>query len=328
MKKFFFSILAVGAIVACTKSEVTYDDASELSFAPVASNVTKVNGAIDGTVYPTAEDFRVWAYWKDVPESSDHADFTGASKYIDAKRFTYKEYTDLKLWKGKSQTYYWPKTGSLVFACLSPADAAIEIDENTHDVVTDKFEFTYVNPYDTKKTRDIMWSDCTISYTEQTEGVPVKFNHALSWITFKVQGKPGDAVLNGGFKINSITINKVNTKARFVSSNKSWNYQQEPKDYVVFEGSKNLTATPEVIETNPQGTLVIPQTQDAGYIATLVYTNNLGDTPIVETIDLQLGAGWQLGIHYIYTITFSSNEILIAPTIEGWDEEVKPGFEF
>ena len=51
MKKFLFSILAVGAIVACTKSEVKYEGDTEIAFAPVASTATKA--AIEGTYYPT-----------------------------------------------------------------------------------------------------------------------------------------------------------------------------------------------------------------------------------------------------------------------------------
>ena len=326
MKKFFFSILAVGAIVACTKSEVKYDDASEIAFAPVASTATKVNGAIDGTVYPTSEEFRVWAYWQELDEQTDHSSFTDAKTYINGKRFSYKDGTAGLIWAGSSKSYYWPKTGSLVFACLSPADADITIDESTHDVVADKFEFSYTNPHETDKTRDIMWSDCTLSYDEQKDGVPVKFNHALSWITFKVQGKDGDAVLNGGFVIKSLKINQVKTKANFVSSDRSWTSHQLPEDYLVYEGNRTLTATTTEIENYEQGTLVIPQTQNEGYTATLVYTNNLGDTPIVETKHLQLGAGWQIGVHYTYTITFSTTEILIAPTVEDWVEETKPGF--
>ena len=325
MKKFLFSVLAVGAMVACTKSEVNYNDASEISFAPVASMATKVNGAIDNTVYPQGEDFRVWAYWQELEEGSDHSAFDAAKTYINNKIFTYKNQTAGLLWTGKNNTYYWPKTGSLVFACLSPADAFASV-ETTHDVVEDKFEFSYVNPNDTELTRDIMWTDCTLSVDEQEGGVPVKFNHALSWITFKVQGKDGDAVLNGGFKVNSITINNVKTKAHFVSSEKSWTSHKTPKNYVVFDGVKELTATTTVIEDHSKGTLVIPQTETAGYTATLVYTNTLGDTDIVETIELPLGAGWALGVHYTYTITFSSTEILIAPTVEDWIEETKPGF--
>ena len=90
MKKFLFSILAVGAIVACTKSEVNYEDASEISFAPVASTATKaaVYGSIDGTTYPENETFYVWGYWQgDVPAGSTYTAFDDPDTYISAAVF-------------------------------------------------------------------------------------------------------------------------------------------------------------------------------------------------------------------------------------------------
>ena len=40
MKKIIISMMAVAALAACTKSEVQYEPAGEIGFAPVASNIT------------------------------------------------------------------------------------------------------------------------------------------------------------------------------------------------------------------------------------------------------------------------------------------------
>ena len=320
MKKFFFSILAVGAIVACTKSEVKYEGESEIAFRPVASVATKANvmHAIDGTDYPAAETFKVYAYWKsDKVAGTDHSEFTDAAKYIDGKEFA--KSVDGTLWRGAEKPYYWPKTGSMVFACLSPADAPVT--NITHNVVNDQFVFGYASPATTAETIDLMWTDATVSYNEKTAvpGVPVTFKHALSWITFKVKG---DEVTSGGnFVINNLTINEVIPQGAFLSAGREWQNTGSPVDVTVFDGEKNLTTEPVVIENVDRGTLVIPQVNDTkNYKATIKFTNNLGDEVIKEVVTVDLGKGWEIGKHYTYYITFTAKEILIEPHMEDWVE--------
>ena len=322
MKKFFFSILAVGALVACTKSEVKFDGETEIAFAPVSSVNTKVVGAIESTTYPTKENFLVWAYWQDVPAGSDKNAFNAPTTYIDRKEF--KNATN-KLWKGVEKSYYWPKTGSLVFACVSPADAPFMDNVLPTHTLANEFTFNYANSNNTAETRDLLWANCAASYNEATagvNGVPVEFRHALAWITFRVKG---NGAAQGDYTINSLTLNQVMTGAHFKSAgNGSWESHMTPLNYEVFTGNQPLTASLVDLETNPRGTLVIPQTQTADYTATLKYTNATGDNPINETIDLKLGTRWEIGKHYIYEITFSPKEILIAPVVEDWVEVKMP----
>lgn len=334
MKKFFFSILAVGAIVACTKSEVKYEGETEIAFAPVTSAATKANvfGAIEGTTYPTGETFYVWGYWQDVPAGNDNSAFDAAKTYINGQAF---KYASGQLWQGRDKSYYWPKTGSMIFAALSPVDAPIEGGDvrAKHDFAANKFVFEYCNPSETNKTVDLLWANNTVSYSEATagtEGVPVKFNHALAWITFRVKGE--SVTQDGGFKINSLTLNDVNTRAQFNSlGNGAWGGQFSKANYKVFtdnlNGSQNLTGALVDLENTPKGTLVIPQSMTTDYTATLKYTNYLGDTPIVETIELKLGTGWEIGKHYIYNITFTPKEILLKPEVAEWVRE-ETTFEF
>ena len=320
MKRFFFSVLAVGALVACTKSEVKYEGESEIAFRPVASVATKANvmHAIDGTEYPANETFKVYAYWKsDKVAGTDHSEFAGAAEYIKGQEFA--KAVDGALWRGAVKPYYWPKTGSMVFACLSPADAPVT--NITHNVVNDQFVFGYASPATTAETIDLMWTDATVSYNEKTAvpGVPVTFKHALSWITFKVKG---DEVTSGGkFVINNLTINEVIPQGSFLSAGREWQITGSPVDVTVFDGEKNLTTEPVVIENVDRGTLVIPQINNTkNYKATIEFTNNLGDTVIKEVVTVDLGKGWEIGKHYTYYITFTATEILIEPHMEDWVE--------
>ena len=327
MKKFLFSVLAVGAIVACTKSEVKYAGETEIAFAPVASVATKANvmHAIERTEYPVNETFKVFAYWQLLDAGTDHSAFNDAAEYIQGKEFA--KSVDGPLWRGAAKPYYWPKTGSMVFACLSPAD--VNVLSFSHDVVADKFTFVYTSPMvdgkiNTAETIDLMWTDATNSFDEKTatNGVPVTFKHALTWITFKVLG---DEVTSGGnFVINSITMNDVIQAGKFTSDNRKWTKNDFGTTLPVFSGARNLTTEPAVIENVDRGTLIIPQVKEdsdlTDYTATIEFTNNLGDTVLNEVVTVNLGREWEIGKHYIYTIKFTTTEILIEPHMEDWVE--------
>ena len=65
MKKIFFSFLAIAAIASCAKTEDVFTEGeSEIKLSPVSKLQTKANflGAVDGIVYPTQENFDVYAY--------------------------------------------------------------------------------------------------------------------------------------------------------------------------------------------------------------------------------------------------------------------------
>ena len=97
------------------------------------------------------------------------------------------------------------------------------------------------------------------------------------------------------------------------------------------------------LESTPNGVLVIPQSCAPAVVdadgnvttaadAELVITYNLktyiGENNYLndQTVTLPLngspinGNKWEPGKHYIYTITFGANEILIAPTVEDWTD--------
>ena len=73
MKKIFFALVAMAAIAACAKTEPVYtEDNSEIKISPATALATKANvlQAVDGTEYPTKENFDVFAYWANEPAGS------------------------------------------------------------------------------------------------------------------------------------------------------------------------------------------------------------------------------------------------------------------
>ena len=85
MKKIFYSLLAVAALASCTKTEAVYmEDQAEIKIKPATALATKANvlAAIDGTEYPTAENFDVYAYWANLPAGSEFTTADGVTTYL------------------------------------------------------------------------------------------------------------------------------------------------------------------------------------------------------------------------------------------------------
>lgn len=331
MKKIFFSLLAIAAIASCAKTEAVYEgDNSEIKIKPATALATKANhlAAIDGTEYPVAENFDVYGYWKDEVAGSSFTD--GATLYLGldgAVEFTNKG----TYWGGKENAYYWPKNGSLRFAAYSPSSVDME-----HDLATDTYSVDgYVQPSETAATWDLLVAPTSKSYTSMTaaENVSVVFEHALSWITVKVVAKDADAAK--AFDIKKVTINDVVTTADLAAvmteakteDKMQWTLTDTKAPVVVFNGSQAVTEEAAVIETTADGTLVIPQPTTT---ITVDYTQNaLAGTPQLDnqkvTVDLVLdtdNSPWKAGKHYVYTLVFGLDEILINPDVVDWDDVV------
>ena len=326
MKKIFFSCLAIAAIASCAKTEDVYSpDQKEIKLAPVAAMTTKANvtAAIDGTTYPTAENFDVYGYWANEPAGSK---FTEGSVYLGDPKAV--EFKNKGAYWGGVTTYYWPKNGSLRFSCYSPSSV-----DMTHDLATDTYTVEgYEQPNNTQVTWDLLVAPTSPSYTAQTaaEKVAVEFQHALSWITIQVKAK--DAAAAKAYDIRQVTINDVNTKADLnatmgdgISVNE-WSAHSTPKEYIVYSGSKAITTEATVIEDKTAGTLVIPQATTSvtiNYIQNAMEgTPQLKDQSLTLPLTLTDGTPWEPGKHYVYTLIFTVDEILINPSVEDWDEVI------
>ena len=347
MKKFVIAALAIGAMAACTKSNVKFEQPGEISFQPVAQKATKATST--STTYPTDEKFNVWAWWDDssVSDAPTYADFV-ANSYISEGEFKNKVGTS---WGG-TDPYYWPTTGSLVFAGYSPASAMTNPSQFSYNLSDKTFKATdYVQSRELANTTDLMWFDVTDkSYNSNTNknsqnvdvnGVPVVFKHALSWLTFQFKLK--DADVPEKWRITKVILTGIEDKATFTAekgANPSWTtpiYSQDGADkdqFTVFTGSHTVTNTAVVLEgtgtgsTDEGSVIVIPQSC-AESAAELVITYDLTGTPgnvlSGQTVALPLnvtGNAWKSGYHYIYTITFGGNEILIVPEVTAWAPEV------
>ena len=326
MKKIFFSLLAVAAIASCAKTEELFvKEDSEIKLAPVTALQSKANftGAVDGITYPVAENFDVYAYWKNVDAGET---FTDGTEFLKGENGGVEFVNKGNYWGG-AQSYYWPKNGSLRFSAYSPSSVDME-----HQQVNDVYSVTgYVQPHATAETWDLLVAPTSPSYSAMTatEKVAIEFQHALSWITLQVKAKDAEAAKV--FDVKKVTINDVNTKADFAASMtdgiqyEEWSNHAEPQPYVVFTGSQMASETAADIETTKAGTLVIPQATTSVTVEFTQY--GLNGTPDVEGMKLTLplvldtdNEPWRPGKHYVYTLVFGLDEILINPSVADWDD--------
>lgn len=350
MKKLVLAALAIAAMAACTKSNVQYEQPGEIAFQPVAQKATKAT--YTSVSYPTTEKFNVWAWWDD-SSANDAPSYTDyeADLYISEGEFTLKTGTS---WGG-TDPYYWPTTGSLVFAGYSPASAKTDPSQFSYDLNTKTFKATnYVQSRALASTTDLMWFDVTDnsynnnanknSQDKDVKGVPVVFKHALSWLTFQFKLK--DANVPEKWEITNVMLTGIEDKATFTAVKNappSWTTPEyslngtDKDKFTVFKGSHTVTKDAAVLEginTGSTGSIdagsviVIPQLCGHTTDAALVITYNLTGTPgyVLEdqTVTLPLnvnGGEWLLGTHYIYTVTFGDNEIFIVPEVTAWTPE-------
>lgn len=329
MKKIFYSLLAIAAITSCAKTGEVSSDEIDVKIVPITKLQNKANvfGAVDGTAYPTSENFDVYAYWKEVPAGEA---FTDGIRYIQSitDQNSGAEFTNRGEYWGGVDKFFWPKIGSLRFAAYSPSHLNV-----AHSQENDTYSVTgYTQPTETDKTWDFLVAQSSPSYSMMTENekVIIDFKHALSWITLKVKAQ--DSYAAQAYEIKKVTINNVKTTADFSASMADgsigygdWSNHSGNGSIVVFEGSQMVTEELKDIETNKRGTIVIPQNTTDVTIEFVQHGINGTTTLPTMSLNLKLdlqpqGTPWVPGKHYNYKLIFSVKEILIKPTVSDWTE--------
>lgn len=326
MKKSLIIALGAIALVACTKTSVSYEQTGEIGFAPVVrKNSTKaaVQGAVQGTTFPE-QNIMVFGYYDNMmPANSDYADKKFAVEYLPGVEFTIK--TDGSTWTGKEHSYYWPKTGSMLFAGYSPVD----FDGVTFSLASNKFSVdTLVQP-DFSATKDLLYAGYTKSVLGGT--VQMKFSHALSWVTVKAKAAAANEI-----KITNIKFVGLAAKG-YSAGLPAWSVK-EARELNVFAPTSAFDVPDDttLVESHKNCGLVFPQIlTDAEIVVSYEMNNGAGkwfaQAPFVKKLNsLTSGANtidkWEAGKHYTYIINFSrigggsgsSNEITIKPSITDW----------
>lgn len=374
MKKFLaFATLASVALVGCVndeKMEMT-SDAQKISFdTPVMSTQTRAlfkgeigDGEVNpGTVsYPNNERFVVYAKqhsgkmvaW----ESEESKNFWGADKASIIVGQTW-QLQDGNIqsysgeWKDVTGTeYYWPKDNTvedykLSFAAYSPAElntgatAAYGADGLT--ISGFAVDGTVANQY------DLMYSGRILNcnYTNNaTNGVQIKFNHALSSVVFAAVESDG---------ANTYTINSIEIKGSFYTGGTFKENLTDGPNYEVADiakaswtdliGNGVVTTYAPVLKKTSVDTesaeitygtsalLTIPQAVPADAEVTIKYTVKADATGVVTDVntvtkklsDFKVGTSdpisqWNRSNRYVYLFKFGGTaKIFFKPTVTDW----------
>lgn len=344
MKKIIISMMAVAALAACTKSEVQYEPAGEIGFAPVASNVTKsvagYNGETFDGVFPTDVDLYVFA---NAVEGTYTAGTAGESYFANAlfewdsakgTAATQEGVATVGAYAGKP-TRYWPNVKKLVFAGYSDAcgvakNATMNFATNVLTIPS----YTQNNAgFTAEGANDLMWFACDgTAYSKQADEVAAKMQHACSWITIKVAGD--DNMVANGCKLNSLVVKSLAHTGSVAcgAAAATWTIAADAvkadETYYNNATAAAVTATATKYEDTANNFIVIPQ-EPTDLEVTYTYTSDVANgITFTETKSVSLdydtaGTAWKSGVHYIYTITITATEILIDPYVVEWSETSK-----
>lgn len=351
-------MMAVAALAACTKSEVQYEPAGEIGFAPVASNVTKSVAGYDGEtfngVFPTDIDLYVFA---NAVQGTYDANNVGEAYFKNAQ-FKYDEDNGTESTQGDvatagayagNPTRYWPNVKSLVFAGYSDACNVTQL--TTKPSMDFKSNTLTIEGYtqDNSKTaggaNDLMWFACDgVAYSKQDNEVAAKMQHACSWITIKVYGDDVTATYTAddsqhtGWTLNKLEVTSLvhTASVKCAVASASWSYPDNATktSEVYYETSNGTTftrtadeyATSAKDQSVANNFIVIPQIPtnlDVTYTYTSDADNNLTLTE-TKSVSLKYTAAdventsWQSGVHYIYNVKITATEILIDPYVVEW----------
>ena len=354
MKKLLIAIVALATFASCSKMDVQYEQPEEIAISAVSMNRTKA--MVSGTAFP-AENFAVWAYYKQLPAGTSIADWQNASAekypqniYINNKQF--KPSTTDGLWSGVTP-YFWPKVGSLLFAGYYPVTMTNVSYEFTSSV--NKMTVAGYTPGDYQTSgfvntaeganyvEDFMYfnmtsSSCDASTTGPENSVKtgchvdVVFKHALSWLTVVLK-KDSSTPAGATITVKKVYFTDVNTTGKGVVNNSpatgasnliSWETTDAETNVYVLGSPTTDNADALTSDYTCNQPVIIPQTMD-GNIVVIYEIRSSDGSAFTETVTLPLSGlttgvtSWDPAKHYTYTVTIGTSEILIDPIVSDWE---------
>lgn len=337
-------LFCVAAAVACTKSSISYEAPDqEISIRPV-TRVSLTKAALEAQKVPNDWKLNIYAYYDQnltaVPQTGLQTGnysnvYFGQNGAAFAAENT-NENADT-YWAGDGKTYYWPRTGSILFSGYAPAPFT----NGTISYSLPTNSFTLVGPYvqpALDATVDLLYSPYSSAAScESHQVVPMEFKHALAWVEFTAStDKASDD--NDVFKITGLKLEKMASKASVAtlsSTGAAWQ-GLEYDDFTFFTDAsasgKDVTEASGEIADVPQAGLVIPAELKDDMVLVVNYKMkkeaSSTSSYIDQTVRIQLnGLGspsitkWEAGKHYIYDITFGALQpIKVNPTVKEWEE--------
>ena len=220
MKKILISMLAVAALVSCSKEESIRVDQGELISFGNAFVDNSTRAAVDPSYGANGEDLTEFKVWGTVNGGNGTvAIFAGDT--VEGTVGTGNT------WNCTTKTQYWIKDALYNFAALVNA---------TNDVALDNLLPSKVNGFTADGATDLLYARSAQNIKGKASGnglVDFTFEHLLSKVKFTVENTSVDAE-EYSFKVNNIVING-NTTGDVTLASKTWDNLSDPDDYTVAE---------------------------------------------------------------------------------------------
>lgn len=323
MKKVLIAMCAMAAVMACTKTEATFEQPGEISFSPVSRYNTKA--AVTGTNFTASQNFYVFANTTDNEKYFSNILFEADGTNKDGEYQVYKG----------NPSQFWPNVKSLKFAGYTVSGNVGATSPSIKASMADNFETMTLTSYQQplpaeNKANDLMWffeNNSGSGYDKNTDYVNPTMKHALSWITINIKAE-SQGLLDYWKNLTIIDVefaNLITTNTVALGTDAVWTEVAAPNPAVpvaVMTTDKVLTTSSQEFAEVANNTIVIPQTPvdlNVKYSYTSLADNSV---TITETKPVSLKFNgenkWAAGTHYTYELTIGANEIKIAPKSTEW----------
>ena len=351
MNRILTSLLILTLAVACAKTEVQYEPAGEISFAPVSKPSTKA--ALVGTGYPA--DLNLYIFAKaGLPGAAVPAGF--GEPYFANALFIHSNIAGI--FSGVP-SYYWPNVKQLMLSGVSASgnvnsltnSASLSYKMNEYTVESDKVKKLEIeidgyrpgNGNGKDGDNDLMWFPTTGPHGKQTDAIPVTMQHACAWVTINIIGDSVTGVEDDPntqaneattWRVTNVKFNEISLKGDVVlGETAKWSNLNEVTK-TIYDTTDGHPLTLDYVDYTKIGVyndlIVIPQptrtlTIEYKYVSQKGGGPNGSDIVITETKDIPLKYNdaddpWRAGVHYTYNIIIGTKEILVQPTTTDWDE--------
>ena len=223
-------------------------------------------------------------------------------------------------WSVADGPYYWPIAENLQFFAYSPEAGGI-----TNYATTGTYpSFTYtLQTIQTDLLAACVTDKAKTNSATSVGSVDLTFNHILTQINFKLQGK------DTGFKYNvtSIKLSGVANSGTYTynADKGAWSAQTGNEEYTYNATYSEIdgTATSE-IATSSNALMLIPQNDLSSVKITVTYSTTNDNGKVFEgTKEATLTGTWDIGKKILYTLTLpaGAEELTFTAQADGWTNE-------
>lgn len=195
MKKFFFSVCALAAVLAsCTKSEVINAPGAEspITFAPYSGRIptSKATSVVGAEGLAQAGGFKVYAFMHKADEPVSYLT-PYMNKVVSGTSVTGEDNSTTIEWRYDGITY-WPTTNQLDFVAYSLSCGTSLVEDATEKYT----KLNYTVPDAVADQKDLLVATPVPNQTAESNGcvVPLVFDHLLSRVGFSLVTNTGNTV--------------------------------------------------------------------------------------------------------------------------------------